>query len=416
MHHVPSTDVPPASPCQPRLRRPADSPLGHLRAAVLRGDDQLHRPAGHRHPQADAPAGVRLERDRLRGHRVCVPARLCHRPAAGRAHHGSDRRATRLRGRDRALEPRGDGACRGAGCSAGASRPCSAIVGLTYIGVGRRLHRRAVCCSGWAKPAISRPPSRSWRSGFRSASGRSRPGMFNSGTNIGALVTPLVVPWITLTWGWYWAFIATGAIGFLWLVAVAAALRHARRRIRAFERERAGATSAAIRPSRRRTCRGRSCCRYRQTWAFAARQVHDRSDLVAVPVLDPGLPEPESRHRSADGRAAARRHLSRSRTSAASAAAGCRRALIKRGWSVNAGRKTAMLVVRARGRADRVRVEGERSVGGGRARRPCGRGASGLVGQSLHAGVGHVSAPGGRFGRRNRRAWPAPSAGCSSPS
>ena len=43
-------------------------------------------------------------------------------------------------------------------------------------------------------------------------------GIFNSGTNIGALLTPLVVPWITLDWGWYWAFVITGALGFLWLV------------------------------------------------------------------------------------------------------------------------------------------------------------------------------------------------------
>jgi MFS transporter, ACS family, hexuronate transporter len=43
-------------------------------------------------------------------------------------------------------------------------------------------------------------------------------GIFNSGTNIGALLTPLVVPVITLTWGWYWAFIITGALGFLWLL------------------------------------------------------------------------------------------------------------------------------------------------------------------------------------------------------
>ena len=43
-------------------------------------------------------------------------------------------------------------------------------------------------------------------------------GIFNSGTNVGALVTPLVVPWITIAWGWYWAFVATGALGFLWLV------------------------------------------------------------------------------------------------------------------------------------------------------------------------------------------------------
>jgi MFS transporter, ACS family, hexuronate transporter len=42
-------------------------------------------------------------------------------------------------------------------------------------------------------------------------------GIFNSGTNVGALVVPLAVPWITVTYGWYWAFIATGAIGFFWL-------------------------------------------------------------------------------------------------------------------------------------------------------------------------------------------------------
>jgi ACS family hexuronate transporter-like MFS transporter len=42
-------------------------------------------------------------------------------------------------------------------------------------------------------------------------------GLFNSGTNIGAVVAPLVVPWITISYGWYWTFIATGAIGFLWI-------------------------------------------------------------------------------------------------------------------------------------------------------------------------------------------------------
>ena len=29
--------------------------------------------------------------------------------------------------------------------------------------------------------------------------------IFNAGTNIGALITPLVVPWVTLHWGWQWA-------------------------------------------------------------------------------------------------------------------------------------------------------------------------------------------------------------------
>jgi ACS family hexuronate transporter-like MFS transporter len=44
-------------------------------------------------------------------------------------------------------------------------------------------------------------------------------GIFNSGTNIGALTTPLLIPWITARYGWRMAFIATGAVGFLWLVA-----------------------------------------------------------------------------------------------------------------------------------------------------------------------------------------------------
>jgi ACS family hexuronate transporter-like MFS transporter len=43
-------------------------------------------------------------------------------------------------------------------------------------------------------------------------------GIFNSGTNVGALLTPLVVPWITLQYGWEWAFILTGGIGFLWVI------------------------------------------------------------------------------------------------------------------------------------------------------------------------------------------------------
>jgi len=43
-------------------------------------------------------------------------------------------------------------------------------------------------------------------------------GIFNSGTNIGAMVTPLVVPWLTYRFGWRMAFIATGALGFVWVV------------------------------------------------------------------------------------------------------------------------------------------------------------------------------------------------------
>ena len=43
-------------------------------------------------------------------------------------------------------------------------------------------------------------------------------GLFNAGTNTGAIVAPLLVPAIALRWGWQWAFIITGALGFLWLL------------------------------------------------------------------------------------------------------------------------------------------------------------------------------------------------------
>src|SRR5690349_23367587 len=43
-------------------------------------------------------------------------------------------------------------------------------------------------------------------------------GIFNAGTNLGAVVAPLTVPWIAIHWGWQWAFVLTGALGFLWLL------------------------------------------------------------------------------------------------------------------------------------------------------------------------------------------------------
>ncbi|MBZ5855996.1 MFS transporter [Flavihumibacter profundi] len=43
-------------------------------------------------------------------------------------------------------------------------------------------------------------------------------GIFNAGTNFGAIIAPLTVPFIALQWGWRWAFIITGAVGFVWLI------------------------------------------------------------------------------------------------------------------------------------------------------------------------------------------------------
>src|SRR5580765_2155191 len=92
-------------------------------------------------------------------------------------------------------------------------------------------------------------------------------GIFNSGTNIGALIAPLAVPWITLTWGWEWAFIGTGALGFLWLVAWLAMYRSPREHPRLSAAELAYIESDPIEavtpvPWAR-------LLPHRQTWAFA---------------------------------------------------------------------------------------------------------------------------------------------------
>lgn len=43
-------------------------------------------------------------------------------------------------------------------------------------------------------------------------------GIFNSGTNVGAMLAPVLVAWISVRWGWRGAFIGIGALGFVWLV------------------------------------------------------------------------------------------------------------------------------------------------------------------------------------------------------
>lgn len=43
-------------------------------------------------------------------------------------------------------------------------------------------------------------------------------GIFNSGTNVGAILAPLTVPWMALHWGWQSTFLVIGAVGFIWLI------------------------------------------------------------------------------------------------------------------------------------------------------------------------------------------------------
>ncbi len=43
-------------------------------------------------------------------------------------------------------------------------------------------------------------------------------GIFNSGTSIGPILAPLLIPWLLGTFGWKEAFVITGALGFVWLI------------------------------------------------------------------------------------------------------------------------------------------------------------------------------------------------------
>lgn len=43
-------------------------------------------------------------------------------------------------------------------------------------------------------------------------------GVFNAGTNVGAVLAPPLVVWLTLKWSWQVAFLFTGGVGFVWLI------------------------------------------------------------------------------------------------------------------------------------------------------------------------------------------------------
>ncbi len=43
-------------------------------------------------------------------------------------------------------------------------------------------------------------------------------GIFNSGTNVGAIIAPLIVPYLAVNYGWRMTFLILGAIGLSWLI------------------------------------------------------------------------------------------------------------------------------------------------------------------------------------------------------
>ena len=92
-------------------------------------------------------------------------------------------------------------------------------------------------------------------------------GIFNSGTNVGAIVTPLVVPWIASHWGWQWAFVITGALGFVWVVWWICVYRQPDEHPRLKPSELAYIRSDPVDPPEKISWR--KLITHRQTWAFA---------------------------------------------------------------------------------------------------------------------------------------------------
>lgn len=100
-------------------------------------------------------------------------------------------------------------------------------------------------------------------------------GIFNSGTNVGAILAPLSVPWIATKYGWETAFIIIGAIGFLWLIVWYMYYEppHLQKRMGQAERDYILAADAAEvaqqAASSSQKIKWASLFKYKQTWAFS---------------------------------------------------------------------------------------------------------------------------------------------------
>jgi ACS family hexuronate transporter-like MFS transporter len=92
-------------------------------------------------------------------------------------------------------------------------------------------------------------------------------GIFMAGTNLGAVMAPLLVPWLTDRWGWQAAFAATGLAGLLWIALWLPVYRKPE------EHPRVGAAELALIQSDREEevphVRWLKLVPHRQTWAIA---------------------------------------------------------------------------------------------------------------------------------------------------
>jgi ACS family hexuronate transporter-like MFS transporter len=165
-------------------------------------------------------------------------------------------------------------------------------------------------------------------------------GIFNAGSNVGAILAPAVVPYLALNWGWQSAFIITGLCGLIWVALWLPLYSPPTEQPRVSPAELAHIQSDPADPPVRFSW-GR-LIQFRQTWAFAVGKFMTDSiwwfylfwfpvvmaDRFKVDLKNIGLPM-ISVYLLADVGSIAGGWLSSK--------------LMSRGWSVNAARKTAML-------------------------------------------------------------------------
>ncbi len=166
-------------------------------------------------------------------------------------------------------------------------------------------------------------------------------GLFNAGSNIGALLTPIIVPLIVLSLGWRAAFIITGLSGFLWLAVWWLMYR------RPEVHPRVGAAELAYINSDAEETTGRVgwsvVIRKRETWAFLlGKFITDPVWWLFLFWLPDFFAKTYGLNLKTFGPPLVAVYLL---ADVGSVAGGWFSSwLIKRGWSVNAGRKVTMLI------------------------------------------------------------------------
>ncbi len=166
-------------------------------------------------------------------------------------------------------------------------------------------------------------------------------GLFNGGSNVGAIVAPAIVPWIALNWGFEAAFLVTGAIGFFWLALWLWLYRPPEEHPRLSPAELAYIRSDPEEPAARLPWL--SLVTYRETWAFAlGKFLTDPVWWFYLYWIPKFLNEQHGLTLAGLGAPLITIYLVADVGSIAGGWLSSR--LIRRGFSTNAARKTAMLV------------------------------------------------------------------------